>query len=91
MLVSTHTGMRHLLPAAPPAHGSGADTAVLAVAGVIAPAATKPLPQVECALERAYRRQRAVTSPVPAAFAWRAADRRFLLPHGESSAPSPPV
>ena len=93
MLVNTHTGLRHRLPAAPPSSWSAAahSAALLTVARVIVPAATKPLSQLECAPEQTYRRQRAMTSPVPAALVWRATDRRFLLPHGESSAPSPPA
>ena len=93
MLVSTHTGLRLLLPAGQPKRATAVDAAAtpgLAGPGVI-PAATESFPQVTCAPEPAYRRQRALTSPVPAALPWRAADPRFVFPHGESSASSPPV
>jgi hypothetical protein len=94
VLDSTHTGPRGLLPVAPTAPVTACPApslAGLAVVGVNVPAGPESFPQVECALEPAYRRQRALTSPIPAALGWRAADRRFVLPHGESSASSPPV
>lgn len=78
-----------LLPAA--AHALVPATGVQAGRGMTVPAATTSCPQVESALGSAYRRLRAATSPVPAALAWRAADRRSFAPHGESSVSSPPV